>query len=200
MRRLLELRNRLRREQRGYTLVEMLTVLVILGIVMEGLTTLFVTASNAEVDMNNRFQAQQAARVALDKLRREVSCASDAGSTAANTQVSLVTLSIATYCKTYSGSTTVTWCTRASATSGYALYRINSSSATCTGGVKWADNLQATSTAPVCSGALCIFKYQTQTGMLARLHVDLPVNVRPKKTVETYELVDDLVLRNSVRP
>jgi prepilin-type N-terminal cleavage/methylation domain-containing protein len=187
-------------DERGYTLVELLVVIVILGVVMEGLTTMFVTASNAQVDMNNRFQAQQTARVALDKIRREVHCASGAGSTSANTQVSLVTLSIATYCKTYSGSTTVTWCTRASSTSGYALYRINASSATCTGGVKWADNLQASSTAPTCSGALCIFNYQTQTSMLARLHVDLPVNVRPKKSIETYELIDDLVLRNSARP
>jgi prepilin-type N-terminal cleavage/methylation domain-containing protein len=200
MSRLRTLTRRLAREESGYTLVELLTVIVILGVVMEGLTTMFVAASNAQVDMNNRFQAQQTARVALDKVRREVHCASDAGSTTANTQVSLVTLSIATYCKTYSGSTTVTWCTRASSTSGYALYRINASSATCTGGVKWADNLQPTSTAPVCGGALCVFNYQTQSSMLARLHVDFPVNVRPKKTVETYELIDDLVLRNSTRP
>lgn len=200
MRRLRGLQRRLAREQRGYTLVELLTVIVILGVVMEGLTTMFVTASNAEVDMNNRFQAQQTVRVALDKLRREVHCASGPGSTAANTQVSLVQLNIATYCKTYSGSTVVTWCTRASATTGYALYRINSASSTCTGGVKWADNLQATSTAPVCSGALCVFNYQTQTSYLARLHVDFPVSVKPSKSVETYELIDDIVLRNSVRP
>jgi prepilin-type N-terminal cleavage/methylation domain-containing protein len=200
MSRIRALSARIAREERGYTLVELLTVIVILGVVMEGLTTLFVSASNAQVDMNNRFQAQQTARVALDKIRREVHCASGAGSTPANQQVSLVTLSLATYCKTYSGSTTVTWCTRPSATSGYALYRINAGSATCTGGVRWADNLQATSTAPVCSGALCVFDYQTQTAMLARLHVDFPVNVKPAKTVETYELADDLVLRNSARP
>ena len=65
---------------------------------------------------------------------------------------------------------------------------------------KWADYLDPTSTAPVCSGALCAFNYQTATATLARLHVDLPVNVRPTKTVETYELIDDLVLRNSTRP
>ena len=200
MRRLLGLRKRLAREERGYTLVELLTVIVILGVVMEGLTTLFVTASNAQVDMNNRFQAQQTARVALDKIRREVHCASGAASTPANQQVSLVNLNLATYCKTYSGSAVVTWCTRASSTSGYALYRINASASSCLGGVKWADNLQATSTAPVCSAALCVFNYQTQTGYLARLHVDLPVNVKPGKSVEAYELIDDLVLRNSARP
>jgi prepilin-type N-terminal cleavage/methylation domain-containing protein len=200
MRRLVGLRRRLEREERGYTLVELLTVMVILGVVMEGLTTMFVTASNAQVDMNNRFQAQQTARVALDKIRREVHCASGAGSTTPNSQVSLVNLDLATYCKTYSGSTVVTWCTRASTTNGYALYRINSSSATCTGGVKWADNLQPSSTAPTCSGALCVFNYETQSSYLSRLRVDLPVNVKPKKTVELYELVDDIVLRNSVRP
>ena len=64
------------RDERGYTLVEMLTVLVIFGTVMGALLTLLVQGSNAELDMNNRFQAQQDARLALDKLRRETHCAS----------------------------------------------------------------------------------------------------------------------------
>jgi hypothetical protein len=34
---------------------------------------------------------------------------------------------------------------------------------------------------------------------LAKLHVDFPVNMKPAKTVDTYELIDDIVLRNSVR-
>jgi hypothetical protein len=34
---------------------------------------------------------------------------------------------------------------------------------------------------------------------LATLHVDIPVNISPAKTVERYELVDDIVLRNSTR-
>ena len=40
------------------------------------ITTLFVQATNAEFEMNRRFQAQQAARVAIDKMRREIHCAS----------------------------------------------------------------------------------------------------------------------------
>ena len=72
--------------------------------------------------------------------------------------------------------------------------------ATCTGGVKWADFLTPTSTATVCSGALCVFNYSAQsTSSLAKLHVDFPVNPKPIRTVDTYELVDDLVLRNSSR-
>ena len=63
------------RGERGYTLVEMLTVMVIMGVVMSGLTTVFVHASNSEADMNTRFQAQLTARLALDKMRREVHCA-----------------------------------------------------------------------------------------------------------------------------
>ena len=55
--------------EQGYSLVEMLTVLVIMGVVMTGLTTVFVQASNSESDMNNRFQAQLTARLALDKMR-----------------------------------------------------------------------------------------------------------------------------------
>ena len=64
----------------------------------------------------------------------------------------------------------------------------------------WADYLVPTSTAAICSGALCIFNYTAQsTSSLAKLAVDLPVNVKPSKTVELYELIDDIVLRNSTR-
>jgi hypothetical protein len=34
---------------------------------------------------------------------------------------------------------------------------------------------------------------------LWKLHVDLQVNASPKRTAETYELVDDVVMRNSIR-
>lgn len=181
------------RGERGYTLVEMLTVLVIMSIVMASLTTVFVQASNSESDMNNRFQAQQTARLALDKMRREIHCASVATPAGAS---SSVTITLPTYCKTGSGS--VTWCTRANGTNRYALYRVAGS--TCSGGVLWADYLVPTASATVCGGALCIFNYTAQSlSSLAKLGVDFPVNVKPSKTVELYELRDDIVLRNSTR-
>jgi len=179
--------------ERGYSLVEMLIVMSILGVVMGSLTTVFVQASNAEFDMNARFQAQLTGRLALDKMRREVHCASVATPTGSS---SSVTLTLPSYCKTGTGS--ITWCTRSVATNRYALYRVVGS--TCTGGVKWADFLAPTSSATVCSGALCIFNYTAQsTTSLADLKVDLPVNLRPAKSVELYELIDDIVLRNSTR-
>jgi prepilin-type N-terminal cleavage/methylation domain-containing protein len=181
------------RESRGYSLVEMLVVLSILGVVMGSLTTILVTASNAELDMNNRFQAQATARLALDKIRHEVHCASVATPTAST---SSVTLTLPSGCKTGSGS--ITWCTRNVATNRYALYRVVGSS--CTGGVKWADQLVPTSTAPICGSALCVFNYTAQsTSSLAKLHLDLPANPNPAKTLYLYELIDDVVLRNSTR-
>ena len=209
------------RRERGYTLVEMLTVLTILGVVMGALGTLFVSATNSEADMNNRFRAQQTARIALDKMRREVHCASAASPSNASGASWSVTLTLASFCKTLpqplpsplpsycstsNGQTTcsVTWCTRSVATNRYALYRITGSTCGASGGVKWADYLVATTGAPASptcvGGPLCVFNYASPTtALLAKLSVDLPVNVRPRKAVETFELQDALVLRNSTR-
>jgi prepilin-type N-terminal cleavage/methylation domain-containing protein len=190
------------RGERGYSLIEMLIVLSIMSVVMGALTTVFVNASNAELDMNNRFQAQQTARLALDTMRREVHCANVATPNGLSSSVTITLPSwtnpdgTSSHCKTGSGS--ITWCTRSVATNRYALYRVVG--ATCSGGVKWADYLVPSSTASACSGALCIFNYYPQSlSSLAKLHVDFPVNVKPAKSIETYELSDDLVLRNSTR-
>src|SRR5882762_5756462 len=77
------------RGQAGYSMLELLMVTVILGTVIGALTTLFVQASNAEFDMNRRFQAQQAARVAIDKMRREIHCASAITPTGATNSISV---------------------------------------------------------------------------------------------------------------
>jgi prepilin-type N-terminal cleavage/methylation domain-containing protein len=209
------------RRERGYTLVEMLTVMTILGVVMGALGTLFISATNSEADMNNRFRAQQTARLALDKMRREVHCASSATPSNASGASSSVTLTLSSfcrtlpqplpsplpsYCSTINGQTScsVTWCTRSVATNRYALYRITGSTCGTSGGVKWADYLVATTGAPASptcvGGPLCVFTYASPTTvLLAKLSVDLPVNVRPRKAVEVFELQDALVLRNSAR-
>lgn len=187
------------RGERGYTLVEMLTVMVIMGIVVGALTTVFISASNSQNDMDRRFQAQLGARLGLDKLRREARCASTVTSaTPSSTSASAITLSLPTYCKTGTGS--VTWCTRSISTNRYGLYRAVGT--TCSGGVLWADYLTPTTAAPTCATptALCIFAYTAQsTTSLAKIHVDLPVNLNPSNAVDLYELADDVVLRNSSR-
>jgi prepilin-type N-terminal cleavage/methylation domain-containing protein len=187
------------RGEGGYTLVEMLTVMVIMGIVMGALTTVFISASKSQNDMDRRFQAQLGARLGLDKLRREARCATQVTSASpSSSSASSITLSLPSYCKTGSGS--VTWCTRSISTNRYGLYR--ATGATCSGGVLWADYLVPTTAAPTCGTptALCVFAYTAQSvTSLATLHVDLPVNLNPSNAVDMYELADDVVLRNSSR-
>jgi prepilin-type N-terminal cleavage/methylation domain-containing protein len=172
------------RGERGYSLVEMLTVLVILGIVMGGLTTLFVAGSNAESDMTNRFDAQQQARLALDKIRREAHCASGASASSATS----ITLTLASYCPTGNGS--ISWCTVAVSgwSQRYALYRKKTGTCDATG-TRYADYLTTGN----------VFTYLTTSGTLSTLHVDFPVNPKPRSSVESYDLVDDIVMRNSAR-
>jgi type II secretory pathway pseudopilin PulG len=208
-------------DESGHTLPELLTVMIILGTVLGGLTTMFAAGMKAEARAHREFRAQQTARIALDKLRREVHCASTASPSNPNAASSSVTLTLASYCKTLpqplptplpsycstnNGLTTcsITWCTRTVATNRYALYRVTGSTCGTSGGVNWADYLVSTATAPAsptCTGGpLCVFNYSSPTTtMLAKLAIDLPVNVRPEKATELYELKDGLVLRNSSR-
>ena len=92
--------------EKGYTLVELLVVMVILSIVVAGLTTVFVTGSNAEAQLNNRFQAQLQARTAIDKLRLDIHCASAAQAQTVNTYPS-VKLAVG---NCYSATPTISWC------------------------------------------------------------------------------------------
>lgn len=165
-------------------MIELLITMAIMGVVLAGLTTVFVSGSKAELDLNQRFQAQANGLVALDKIRAEVHCAS-----AVNTTGSSVTLTMPTGCKTASN-TTVTWCTSqvGSSTTRYALYRYQGSG-TCTGGVNWADY--------VTQASAFTFTQQSST-TLAKLHVYLPINLTPGKK-RTYALQDDIYLRNSSR-
>lgn len=175
------------RGERGYSLVEMLTVMAIMSVVLTGLTTLFVQGSNAELDMNRRFQAQQEARVALDKLRREIHCSSSAATTPSTGQAPLVTLTLPSQCPTGSGA--VSWCSVDVAAGRFALYRKVGS--TCdSAGIKWADYITQAD----------LFQYlPSSTDSLARLRVELPVDVKPGDATPAYALCDQIVLRNSLR-
>jgi prepilin-type N-terminal cleavage/methylation domain-containing protein len=179
------------RVERGYSLIEMLTVMSIMGVVMTGLTTLFVQGSNAELDMNKRFQAQQEARVALDKLRREIHCAKAASTSPGNGAASSVTLDLPGQCPTAVGGalTSVTWCTVSVGTTRYALYRKVATTCDNTG-LKWADFVTLQNA----------FDYKTQsTASLSKLRVQLTVDAKPSDTTPGYSLCDQMVLRNSSR-
>jgi prepilin-type N-terminal cleavage/methylation domain-containing protein len=179
------------RSERGYSLVEMITVMSILSVVLTGLTSLFIQGSNAQLDMNRRFEAQQHARLALDKLRREIHCAQAGSTSPTNGEAPTVTLDLPAQCPTAVGGarTDVSWCTVSAGTNRWGLYRKVGVSCDATG-VKWADHLTVAN----------VFDYQTQsTSQLARLRVNLVVDVKPGDATPSYGLCDTMVLRNSSR-
>jgi len=176
--------------EHGYSLVELLTVCTILAVIIGALTTLFVGASKGELDMNRRFQAQENARLSIDKLRREIHCASAVSPTGSS---SSITLTIPSQCPTAHGFTSIRWCVLAppGALSGrYALYRSTAATCTTANGVQWADYLK---TQP-------IFTYTAQSSLgLGNLGVALVVDVKQNSTQGTFKLNDNIVLRNSSR-
>ena len=58
----------------GLSMTELGIVVAILGIVLAGLSQLFVAASKSQLEQTSRVSAQQDGRLALDKLRRELRC------------------------------------------------------------------------------------------------------------------------------
>ena len=121
------------REEAGYNLVEMLTVMMIMSVVFAGITTVFVAGSNAQAEQDRRFQAQVTTRLALDKIRRDIHCATDVTPFTTNA----VTLKIPTAC-----GGDVSWCTSlvSGYTNRYRLYRQAGTSCS-TAGTKIADYL-----------------------------------------------------------
>lgn len=157
----------------GYSLVELMVVMVILATVLTALTTLFVSGTRAELDANRRFQAQQDARLALERLRREAHCAS-----AITTPSGTLVLTLPAACP--GPDTSVTYTVTTSSV-GFALQRA---------GVVVADFLTESN----------VFTYvPPSAASLGRLRVDFTVDVHPSGGSTSWHLVDDIVLRNTVR-
>jgi type II secretory pathway pseudopilin PulG len=186
------LRRRLRREG-GYSLVELVTVMLILGTILGAITTVFVQGSNAELESNRRFQGQLQATAAFDRLRRDIHCASSTDATS-GTPVSTITLSGC-------AAGDITWRACGGGTR-YALYRNTSTCPTIPASCATAPSAPSTGKLYAdCLTSGLVFTYYvpvTDTS-LAKVHADVRVNVNPAKTIDTFELVDDIVLRNSLR-
>ena len=179
-------------DERGYTLVEMLVVMAILGVVIAGLTTVFVSGSRAELDMNRRFQAQQQARLALDRFRADLHCASAAQVQTINTYTGIAIS--APNCST----ATIDWCLVPSAkmSGRYALYRTTSTTNKCasadTGRLLVADYL-------ITNANVFTTLTNVSKGSLEVVNVDFPISVNPTTGRDVYELKDMVVARNSTR-
>ncbi len=176
------LRSRFAREA-GYTLVELVTVMAILGFILAALAIMFQAGIRAEVRASREFQAQQNARSALDLLRRELHCA-NAISAPNGTAVASVTVTLPTTCP--GPDTSVTYATQTVATGRWQLLRTPGAGSP----VAVADYLTVSTP---------FTYYVPATGSLGRLRVDLPVNLNPADAGTAWRLQDDIVLRNTTR-
>jgi type II secretory pathway pseudopilin PulG len=166
----------------------MLTVMVIMGVVLAGITDIFVSGSKAQTDQDNRFQAQLSTRLALDKVRRDIHCAS----TIQNYTTSFATMKISSC----SGGD-VSWCT--AAVSGYSnryrLYRQLGTSCAAGTGTMYADYLTTGAVFPTDPATA----YTAGCNCLEALPVDLKISLKGSAVIDAYELTDTIYLRNSAR-
>lgn len=189
-------------EERGFTLVETLVTVAILGIVLGGIGSVFVSGVRGETSLNQRFQAQTELALGMSKLKRDLHAACQQTNLAVTGPVASTTIRMPNGgCVDGNGvdiSQPVTWCVRQVGTAvRYQLFRV--AGATCTGGVQYADYL--TSPAP-----FTYYPYNVTASSapnpcncyaLARLHVDLSVDVDPARNGGAYRLIDDIAFRNS---
>jgi prepilin-type N-terminal cleavage/methylation domain-containing protein len=193
-------------QEEGYSLVELVVVMAVLGVILGGIVTLFASGINADADQTRRYQAQSDARVSLDRMRREIhaACTVSNPTTYNATETSITLYFASDTCA--SGSHTVSWCTTGSG-NRYALYRIVSSS--CTGATqKFADYLitnavfiylPPNSHIATLGGGAGGISTQDGSSTLPRLHVDLQVNRKPARSRDLFRLVDDIAFRNGPR-
>jgi type II secretory pathway pseudopilin PulG len=175
------------RSRDGYTLVELIVVLSIFMIIVTALTTLFSSGARAELDLNRRFQAQQGARIALDRLRRELHCSNGITATP-GTPVASITVSLPSQCPSAGGANrSIVYDMSQVSTNRWKLRRtVNGVTIPIADYITKANGLVFTYTAP-------------SSSTRGVLHVDLPVNVYPNEGWKQWHLVDDIVLRNTLR-
>lgn len=165
------------RGQAGYTLVELLVTLAILGIVLAALIAAWAAGLRAEGEAARRQRAQQDARVAVDRMRDELHCADSLTLTSASS----ITVRLPAACPEANGtSTSVT-------------YSASCNGLRCTlrrGTLLLADFVTTAS----------VFSYTPPSATsLGKLRVTLPVDPTPTDAVGAWRLAVDIALRNTVR-
>jgi prepilin-type N-terminal cleavage/methylation domain-containing protein len=183
-------------EEQGFTLIELIVAMAILGIVLAAIASLFTSSIHGQSDLDARFQAQVNLNTAVVKLRRDAhgACAVRAGWTTSTITLNMPSAGTFqppdTPC---SVPTAVTWCTVGS-NFRYVLWRIPGST-TCTttaaGAKQFADYI----------AVAAVFPSYTATNLaastLGKLQIHFPINVKSNGATSVYTLDDDLVLRNS---
>jgi hypothetical protein len=171
--------------ERGYGLVELIGALAITVFVVGAVAVFIESGMRAHVDQSRRLEAQQDARLALVRMRKELHCANAVSATPLVAVISLTAL-IPAECLGGSGADVSVQYTTASAGSGkWNLNRVQA-------GVTTRLAQRLTTSAP--------FVYTpASTASRAKLDVDLPVDVDLAGSEGSWRLKDTIVLRNTVR-
>ena len=164
----------------GFSLIEMLTVMLILGIVMTGLVNVFISGERASADGQARLTSQQNVNVALTRLEYDARCASAASLlNKAGSNGGGVYLTLPAQCWHSTGN--VSWCV-----SSGVLVRI--SGTTCSGtGLNLVSSVTTTTPFSCYTPAI--------TGALPQLKVALTVN--PGGKSDGTSSTDYITMRNN---
>jgi prepilin-type N-terminal cleavage/methylation domain-containing protein len=183
----------------GFTLVELLAVMIVLLIVLAPLTGSFVSALNAQVDQTRRFDAQENARQALDRMRKDIHCghgvtdpyANDSGGQTLVLTETNVTGTAECPGLVQTNASAVQWCTIpvAGATDRYQLFRENDPDTTCDG-TESTFMVDYLTRADIWGSPTCV------SGQFPTVAVTMPVDVDPSKLPGSYTLRDQIALRN----
>ena len=186
--------------QDGFTLIELAVVMLVMLIVLAPLSGSLVSALGAQVDQTRRFDAQENARQALDRMRKDIHCShgvstpytNDSGGQTIVLTETNVTGTAECPGLVQTNASAVQWCTIpvVGATDRYQLYRENDPDNVCDGSAStfMVDYL---TTANVWSSATC------STGQFPAVSVTMPVNLDPvRHGPSTYTLSDQIALRN----
>jgi prepilin-type N-terminal cleavage/methylation domain-containing protein len=171
----LPLRARLQAES-GFSLVELIITMVVMGIVMTGLVNIFTSGERASADATARMQSQQGVRVAFDRLEYDTRCASTAGILSSGAGVHL---NLGSWCDHATGD--VSWCV-----SSGSLVRL--SGTTCSGSTQtYVTNV--TSATPFSC-------YSPVSGATPQLKVVLTINPATRTSDQT-TATDYITMRNA---
>lgn len=187
--------------EQGYSLIEIIIVMMLLLVVVATVTQGFASATFAEADQTARTSDQQAAREALERMRKDIHCASGASTqqivdpiTGIGTGNYILNLTVtAGQCLGVTSlSSGVQWCTSSvgGSTTRYQLFRTISGTCNASNALFELDYI---TTANLWSLPTCA------SGRFQTVAVDIPVNRDiAKRPGRTYELQDAIALRNSL--
>lgn len=181
-------------------MVEMLVVMVVLLAILAPLTNSFVSAQSAQVDQIRRFDAQENARQALDRMRKDIHCAHGVTDPYVNDSGGMTIVMTETNTTgqeecpglIQTNASAVQWCTVpvAGAVNRFQLYRENDPDNECDGSASTYMVDYLIRTDPWASPT-CI------SGQYPTVNVRLPVNLDPTNHgSSTYTLNDEIALRN----